>query len=125
MQTMTTEAELALTEALEAFKIASGRLLTAWDHCPGDAVAEYPRFMPSFDEAALAFAQMRVRPSALTHDQLQGLARLADDLSKGSHGSPVASVAVALQRDGLADVHVNGERQDFRMDAYGHPVDAR
>lgn len=87
---------------------------------PPDADA---RFRAACETVAHVWVEAN-RPRALSHDQLQGLGRLADDLSKGSHGAPVVGVALHLRPDGLADVVVNGERQTFAMDEYGHPVDA-
>lgn len=112
--------------ALNDFRNASNALANAWQFMPGDAVDNYPAFLPSFDEADAAIHSMRLAaPRALTHDQLQGLAALADAYSKGAHSEDVASVTLQLRRDGLADVYVNGQAQDFPMDEYGNAVNAR
>jgi hypothetical protein len=53
----------AFSAALDAFKRAAGDLAAAWQApaIGGDAVADYPGWMPSFDEAALDIAGMEVQ----------------------------------------------------------------
>src|SRR4051794_36497742 len=83
---------------LEAFKAAASNLSESWDAIEDPfAVDGYPSWMPSFDEAVLDIGDMSVRRCALTHDQLQALARLADDYSKGAYGEDVASVTLELR----------------------------
>jgi hypothetical protein len=50
------------TKRLVEFQGAAIALSRAWEWMPGDAIEHYPEFLPSFDEAALRFASMRVRP---------------------------------------------------------------
>lgn len=107
--------------ALDEFKAATSELAARWEAIEDPfAVDNYPEGLPSFDEFAHAVADMAPR-RLLTHDQLQGLARIADDASKGAYGY-VSTVSVALRADGRADVYVNHERQSFVMDEYGNPV---
>lgn len=79
------------------------------------------RFSTACADVAIAWIESNEEP-ALTHDQLQGLARFADDLSKGAHSEEVSSVMIQLRHDRCADLWVNGKQQDFAMDEHGDPV---
>jgi hypothetical protein len=45
-------------QALKDFRNASNALANAWQYMPGDAVENYPPFLPSFDEADAAISRM-------------------------------------------------------------------
>jgi hypothetical protein len=47
---------------LEAFKAATLRFSEAWKHEDGDMIADYPSYLPSFDEFVLDVLAMKVRP---------------------------------------------------------------
>ena len=54
-----------LKEALAAFKDATLRLDLAWEqHGNGDAIADYPECLPSFEEFACSVQAMEVRDDA-------------------------------------------------------------
>jgi hypothetical protein len=54
-----------LKEALAAFKDATLRLDLAWErHGNGDAIADYPECLPSFDEFSCYVQAMEVRDDA-------------------------------------------------------------
>lgn len=66
--TPTTEQREQFAQALAQFQNAAATLSARWQFMPGDAVADYPAFMPSFDEAALAFDAMSVADDLGTYE---------------------------------------------------------
>lgn len=50
-----------LRDKLEDFKRAAVALSEAWENCDGDAINNYPKRLPSFDEFVYEILEMEVQ----------------------------------------------------------------